>query len=106
MRSLNIKRLPYIHDKGPQYDNSIINVIQNCNDFKKWLLATIDYSRELQEDFNALVSYNEKFNNQIVRHTLDRKDASVMQNPNPLNLTFCDVKKIGRQNPIIGKIAT
>ena len=29
-----------------------------------------------------------------------------MQNPNPLNLTFRDVKKIDMQNPIIGKIAT
>ena len=45
-------------------------------------------------------------NNAIVRHALDRKDASVMQNPNPLNLTFRDVKKFDMQNPIIGKIAT
>ena len=29
-----------------------------------------------------------------------------MQNPNPLNLTFRDVKKIDMQSPIIGKIAT
>ena len=26
-----IKRLPYIRDKGSQFDNSIINVIQNHN---------------------------------------------------------------------------
>ena len=29
-----------------------------------------------------------------------------MQNPNPLHLTFHDVKKFDMQNPIIGKIAT
>ena len=29
-----------------------------------------------------------------------------MQNPNPLHLTFRDVKKFDMQNPIIGKIAT
>ena len=29
-----------------------------------------------------------------------------MQNPNPINLTFCDVKKFDLQNAIIGKIAT
>ena len=29
-----------------------------------------------------------------------------MQNPNPVNLTFHDVKKCDMQNPIIGKIAT
>ena len=27
-----IKRLPYIRDKGPQFDNSIVNIIQNRND--------------------------------------------------------------------------
>ena len=43
---------------------------------------------------NAVVGYHEKFNNAIVRDALDRKDASVMLNPNPLNLTFHDVKKI------------
>ena len=78
----------------PQFGNSIINVIQNRNDLKKWLLATSDYGLELQEDLNAAVGYDEKFNNAIVRHALDRKDASVMLNPNPLNLTFHDVKKI------------
>ena len=78
----------------PQFGNSIINVIQNRNDSKKWLLATSDYGLELQEDLNAVVGYHEKFNNAIVRDALDRKDASVMLNPNPLNLTFHDVKKI------------
>ena len=87
-----VKRLPYIRDKGPHFDNSIINVIQNRSDLKKWLLATSDYGRELQEDLNAVVGYDEKFTKAIVRHALDRTDASVMQNPNPLNLTFCDVK--------------
>ena len=101
-----IKRLPYIRDNGSQFDNSIINVIQNPNDLEKWLLATSDYGRELQEDLNAVASYHEKFNNAIVRHVLDRKDASVMKNPNPLNLTFRDAKKLDMQNPIIGKVTT
>ena len=74
-----IKRLPYIRDKESQFDNSIINVIQNCNDLKKQLLATSDYGKELQEDLNAVVSYDERFNNVIVRHALDGKDASVIK---------------------------
>ena len=101
-----IKRLPYIRDKGPKLDSSIINVIQNRDDLKRWILATSDYDRELQEDLNAIVGYDEKFNNAIVRHALDRKDASVKQIPNPLNVTFRDVKKFDMQNPITGKIAT
>ena len=73
---------------------------------KKWLLAISDYGRELQGDLNAAVGYDEKFNNAIVRRALDRKNASVMRIPNPLNVTFRDVKKFDIQNPIIGKIAT
>ena len=39
-------------------------------------------------------------------HALDTKNAGIMQNPNPLNLTFCDVKKFDLQIPVLGKIAT
>ena len=101
-----ITRLPYIRDKGPEFSNSIINIIKNCDDLKKWLLATSDYGQELQEDLNAIVGYNEKFNITIVRHALDTKNAGIMQNPSLLNLTFRDVKKFDLQNPVLGKIAT
>ena len=60
----------------------------------------------MQEDLNAVVGYDEKFNNAIVRHTLNFKNAGISQNPNPLNLTFRNVKKFDLQNPIIGKLAT
>ena len=73
---------------------------------KKWFSAISDYGKELQGDLNAVVGYDEKFNNAIVRHALDRKNASVMRIPNPLNVTFRDVKKFDIQNPIIGKVAT
>ena len=65
---------------SPEFSNSIINIVKNCDDLKKWLLATSDYGQELLEDLNAIVGYNEKFNNAIVRHTLDTKNAGIMQN--------------------------
>ena len=55
-----IKRLSYIPDKCPEFSNSIINIIKNRDNLKKWLLATRDYGQELQEDLNAIVGYNEK----------------------------------------------
>ena len=70
------------------------------------MLATSNYDQELQKDLNKIVGYNEKFNNAIVRHAVDTKNAGIMQNPNLLNLTFCDVKKVDLQNPVLGKIAT
>ena len=71
---------------------------------KRWLLATSDYGREIQDNLNAVVGYNEKFNNSIVRHALDLKDESIFCNPNPINVTFYDMKKFDQVNPVIGKL--
>ena len=73
---------------------------------KKWLLATSDCGNEIQEDLNAIVGHDEKFNNAIVRHSLDLKGEAVFRNPNPLNITFHDMKKFDLVNPVIGKFAT
>ena len=101
-----IKRLPYISNKGPGFNNKVLDLLRNREDLKKWLLATSDYGDEMQEDLNAIVGYDEKFNNAIVRHALDLKNAGIFQNPKPLNLTYHDAKKIHLQNPIIRKLAT
>ena len=69
-----IKRPPYITNKGPDLENKVLDVLNNRNDFKKWLLAASDYGDEIQEDLNAIVGYDEKFNNAIVRHALDFKN--------------------------------
>ena len=101
-----IKRLPYISNKGPDFNNKVLDLLRNWEDLKKLLLATSDYGDELQKDLNAIVGYDEKFNNAIVRHALDLKNAGIFQNPNPLNLTYRDVKKFDLQNPIIRKLPT
>ena len=101
-----IKRLPYIANKGPDFNSRIRDLLQNREDLKKWLLAINNYGNELQEDLNQIVGYDEKFNNAIAGHALDQKNAGIFQNPNPLNLNFREVKKFDIQNPIIGKIAT
>ena len=100
-----VKRLPYITNKGPDFDNNVINLINNREELKKWLFATSKYGNEIQEDLNAIVGYDGKFNNAIVRHILDLKDSAIFRNPNPLNVTFRDVKKFVMTNPIIGKLA-
>ena len=99
-----VKRLPYITNKAPDFDNKVINLINNREDLKKWLLAMSEYGNEIQEDLNAIVGCDEKFNNAIVRHTLGLKDSAIFQNLNPLNVTFCHVKKFDMINPIIGKL--
>ena len=79
--------------------------MKNREDLKKWLLATSDYGNEIQQDLNAIVGFDEKFNNAIVRHSLDRKDEAIFRIPNPINVTFHDMKKFDLVNPVIGKLA-
>ena len=43
-----IKRLPYITNKGPDVENKVLDVLNNRDDIKKWLLATSDYGDEIQ----------------------------------------------------------
>ena len=98
-----VKRFPYITNKGPDFDNKVINLINNREDLKKWLLVMSECENEIQEDLNEIVGCDEKFNNAIVRHALDLKHLAIF--PNPMNVTFRDVKKFDMTNPIIGKLA-
>ena len=98
--------VPHLTNKDPATENNLLNLIRNRDYFKKWLLATDDYGNEIQDDFNAIVGYDEKFNNAIVRHSLDLKDKAIFRNPNPINITFHDMKKIDLVNPVIGKLAS
>ena len=47
-----------------------------------------------------------KLNNTIIRHALNTKDKHILADPNPLQVTFKDIKKFNAQNPIIGKVLT
>ena len=78
------KEVLYITNKSHAVENNLLNLLRNREDFKKWLLATSDYGNEIQEDLNAIVGYDEKFNNAIVRHSLDLKDQIIFHNPNPM----------------------
>ena len=68
------KEVPYITNKNPALENNLLNLLRDREDFKKWLLVTSDYGNKIQEDLNATVGFDEKFNNAIVRHSLDLKD--------------------------------
>ena len=98
-------KVPYLTNHTPQVENKLINLIKNRDDLKKWLLATSPYGEEIQQDLNAVVGHDEKFNHAIVRHALDLKDESIFRNPNAFNVTFYDMKKFDQVNPVIGKLA-
>ena len=104
--SFYLKQAPYLTNQNPAVENNLSNLIRNRDDLKKWLLATSKYGDEIQEDLNVIVGYDEKFTNAIVRHSLDLKDEAIFRNPNPINVTFHDMKKFDLVNPAIGKLAS
>ena len=70
------------------------------------MLATGKYGNEIQDDLNTIVGCDEKSNNAMVKYSLDLKDEAIFHNPNPINVTFHDMKKFDLVNPVIGKLAT
>ena len=104
--SFYFEKAPYLTNQNPAVENNLINLIRNRDDLKKWLLATSNYGKEIQQDLNAIVGHDEKFKNAIVRHALDLKDEAIFCNLNPINVTFSDMKKIDQINPVIGKLAS
>ena len=100
------KEAPFITNESPALKSNLLNLLRNREDLKKWLLATSDYCNEVQDDLNAIVGYDEKFNNAIASYSLDLKDEAIFCNPNPINVTFHDMKKFDLVNPVIGKLAS
>ena len=98
--------VPFITNESPTVKNKLLNLLRNREDLKKWLLATSDYGNEIQEDLSAIVGYDEKFSNAIVRHSLYFKDEAIFRNPNLCNVTFHDMKKFDLVNFVIGKLAS
>ena len=101
-----LKEVPHLTNRNPAIENNLLNLIRNRDDLKKWLLATRKYGDEIQQDLNAIVGHDEKFNNAIARHALDLKDEAIFRNTNPINVTFHDMKKFDQVNPVIDKLAT
>ena len=65
-----IKRLPYIENKDKNFQNKIIDLVNNCTDLQKYLLATSGYEDFIQEKIITIVD-NGKYNHAMVRIALD-----------------------------------
>ena len=89
-----IKRLSYIRNEDPIFKKSIIDIVNNRSDLRKFLLATSDYGKNIQENNNAVVT-DGKFNQAVVHRALDQKNKVVFESL---------IKKFDIQNPIIGNL--
>ena len=96
-----IKRLPYIENEDTNFQNKIIDLVNNRTYLQKYLHARSRYGNFIQEKISATVD-DGKYNHAVVRRALDERNSGLLQYGTPLSITFKDVKKIDIQNPIIG----
>lgn len=102
--SQHTARFPYLDNaKDPKFLNESIDIVKNKADLRKYLLATSDYGRNIQENINSVVR-NGKFNNVALRHLLDEKNKGIFNSPALLSIIFRDVKKFDVQNPVIANL--
>ena len=66
-----IKRLLYIRNGDPNFQNSVIDIVNNRSNLRNFLLATSNYRRNTQENINAVVA-DGKFNQAVVCRALDQ----------------------------------
>ena len=64
--SYYFNKLPYLYNTNdPTFQNSIVDTINNRADLRKYLLATNDYGRNIQENINSVVA-DGKFTDALV----------------------------------------
>ena len=96
-----IKRLPYIEHEDTNFQNKITDLVNNCTDLQKYLLATSGYEDFIQEKINTIVD-DGKYNHVMVCKALDKKSKELLQYGTPLSTTSKDANKFDIQNPVIG----
>ena len=95
---------PYI-DNGhdPKFQNDAIDIFNSRADLRKFLLATSDSGKNIQENINSVVT-DGRFNNVALRHLLDEKDKGAFKSQDPLSVTFKGANKFDIQNSVGGNL--
>ena len=74
--------ITYIRNEDRNFENSVIDIVNNRSELIKFLFSTSDYGRNIQEKINAVVA-DGKFNQDVVRRALDEKNEGVFESPIP-----------------------
>ena len=72
-------------------------------DVTMFLLATRNFSEEIQEEVDLYVT-NNRLNEASFRRRLDQISKHIITNENPIELLFKDVKHFDAKNPVIGSL--
>ena len=85
---------------GSDFYGRIVNVNIPSEDLQKYLLATSDFARGIQNDINHYVT-RDRINDTSFRQKLDPTSKNTLRRQNPLELVFEDVSTFDAENPII-----
>ena len=72
-------------------------------DVKKYLLATSDFSKGIQNDINNYVT-RDRINSSSFRQKLDPIAKNIIRRQNPVELVFEDVSTFDAKNSIVGSL--
>ena len=73
----------------------------SMEEIQKYLLATSDNGKGMQDDINLYVT-RDRLNNASFRQKLDPMARNIFQRQNPLELAFKDISAFDAENPIAG----
>ena len=73
------------------------------DDIQKYLLATTDFAKGIQNDINHYVT-RDRLNNPSFRQKLDPISKNIFRRQKPLELVFRDISTFDAQNSIVGSL--
>ena len=106
-KDLFAKLLYLANLKDPILQNKVEDLLKNREDLQKYLLATEDLNRTIEESLQLAVSHGKLNDETPVRHVSERDDPDYNffhKNDNPLDVVYKEQAKFDVQNPIIGSL--
>ena len=87
--------------------NRVENLLKNREDLQKYLLATEDLNKTIEDSLQPAATYGKLNDEAAVRHVSERNDPNYKffkKNDNPLDVVSREQAKFDIQNPIIGSL--
>ena len=103
-----LEHVPYLANlKDPILQNRVENLLKNREDLQKYLLATEDLNKTIEDSLQLSVTHGKLNDEAAVRHVSERNDPNYKffkKNDNPLDVVYKEQAKFDIQNPIFGSL--
>ena len=103
-----LEHLPYLANlKDSIFQNKVENLLKNREDLQRYLLATEDLNRTIEDSLQLAVTHGKLNDASAVRHVSERVDPKYnffKKNENPLDVVYREQAKFDVQNPVIGSL--